>query len=462
MTTTPHCAGPGHLDGETEFISAYVDTGLVADLRRHGVKQLLLAPDRPCAPGAQNATAGGHSISLRASQTASFIGRLQKMGVVIDVTGVANEPGCWQEWQNAAGATVHADWPAVNDTSGNFVRAVTLLTAALAAEGIHGVKVVGPESSNADGHGLAAVEACRADPACWAGLGALASHSYGMAANEEWANATTNGKGYWMTEAGAWATLNTPEPFPGNSAKYQGVALACRFLSDLNHMVDTWVWFIGAWKFDTQMLGAEQHEPCPAWSCGTTRQEDMKLISTCPTKATGKECYASNASYQLLPQYHYAKQLRAAFDIGCTLRYATANTTKTDRYNHTFPFLPDMVWTYGVKNVLNVAVGQNPGGSWAVGIANPTGIPTVEDLNGVETQLFPNATVVSVELRLDDLGGGGGAVSLSDLTFTAFRSTGAATFSVAEPAVAMHGGIIVVQVGPNELLTLRSTTTTPR
>ena len=57
------------LNGDTRFLNAYVDSGLVKDLRRHGVKQLLLAPDNPCAPNAENATVGGHSIALRAKQT---------------------------------------------------------------------------------------------------------------------------------------------------------------------------------------------------------------------------------------------------------------------------------------------------------------------------------------------------------------------------------------------------------
>ena len=101
----------------------------------------------------------------------------------------------------------------------------------------------------------------------------------------------------------------------------------------------------------------------------------MKLISTCPSLAEfGKPCYGQNKTkfYELMPQYHYAKQLRQAFDIGCSMRYSTANTTKGGR-----PFLPDMPWTYGLRNSLNVAVGRNADGSWAVGIANPTGIPVV-------------------------------------------------------------------------------------
>lgn len=152
---------PG-LDGDAEFFRAYVESGLVADLRRHGVKMLLLAPDSPCATDAQNSTAGGHSIALRAQQTASFIHKLRAAGVVIDVTGVANEPGCWTKWQNSSGDTLSADWPTVPDQSGNFVSAVTLLSNALHSTGLESeVKIIGPESSNADSHGLAQVQACR-------------------------------------------------------------------------------------------------------------------------------------------------------------------------------------------------------------------------------------------------------------------------------------------------------------
>ena len=122
-------------------MDAYVASGIVDDLRRHGVKQLLLAPDRPCSSNAQNSSSGGHNITLRALQTASFIAKLRKQGVTIDVTGVANEPGCWQEWENSTGGVIHANWPAVPDTSGNFVGAVTVLAQGLAAEGIDDVKV---------------------------------------------------------------------------------------------------------------------------------------------------------------------------------------------------------------------------------------------------------------------------------------------------------------------------------
>lgn len=272
--------------GDSAFLDGYVNSGVVADLRRHGVTQLLLAPDRPCAPGAENATAGGHNVTLRADQTAEFIRTLQRdHNVTIDVTGVANEPGCWVKWQNkTSGATIMADWPRVNDTTGNMVTAVTALSQNLQALGLEHVKIIGPESSNADAHGLAAVKACAGDAACWAALDSIASHSYGMAANKAWANATEMSKGYWVTEVGAFAGIDSPMVFPGIGGRYQGVTLAARFLNDLNHMVDTWVWFIGAWIYDTQMLGGKTNcekgcgAKCGETECGITRQEDMKLI----------------------------------------------------------------------------------------------------------------------------------------------------------------------------------------
>lgn len=446
----------GSVNGDAQFLQAYVESGLVKDLRRHGVKQLLLAPDRPCAPNAQNSTAGGHSVALRANQTAAFIKKLRAAGTVIDVTGVANEPGCWTKWQNSSGATMSANWPSVLDESGNLVGAVKLLSQALRTEGIdaRSIKIVGPESSNADSHGFAQVMACHADHECWSALDSIASHSYGMAANEQWANASSRlDKGYWVTESGAWGTETGPVLFPGNDGRWQGVALACRFLNDLNHGVDTWIWFIGAWIFDTQMLGGKtncQHgcgSKCGETMCGINRQEDMKLISTCPG-AAHQPCYPSQQTttgtpqfYELMPQYHYAKQLRKTFDIGCVMR--TSSTSNT--------FLPGMTWTYGKKSSVNAAVGRNPDGSWGIAVANPTGIPTIDNLNGVATQLFPNATTLQVELVLSDE-----LASTETLTFVPYRSVGKTAYSVKEEPVAMKGGRISVSVQPNELLTLRS------
>ena len=108
-------------------------------------------------------------------------------------------------------------------------------------------------------------------------------------------------------------------------------------------------------------------------------------------------------------------------------------------------------------------LGRNPDGSWAIGLANPTGTPTVEDLNGVPTQLFDNATTLVVELVLPELApmpaataGGGRSAGRGVLVFVPRRSTGAESYGVEEPPVVMSGGRLSVTLGPNQLLTLRS------
>ena len=96
--------------------------------------------------------------------------------------------------------------------------AVTQLSQHLVSRGLHSVKIIGPESSNADSVNLAMVKACGAVRACWLALDAIASHSYGMAATESWANATEEGgqrKGYWVTESGAFVRqLRRPNSIP--------------------------------------------------------------------------------------------------------------------------------------------------------------------------------------------------------------------------------------------------------
>lgn len=164
--------------GSAAFLESYVDSGLVAAYRRHGVTRMLLAPDSPCAVDYQNASSGGHNVTLRAEKTVEFITQLHRShNVTIDVTGVANEPGCWERWTTPDGASHHANWPTVPDTSGNVVTAVSILAQGLARANIR-VGIIAPESSNADdGPGLAEVEGCKHNPECWSVLTAIASHS---------------------------------------------------------------------------------------------------------------------------------------------------------------------------------------------------------------------------------------------------------------------------------------------
>jgi hypothetical protein len=172
-----------------------------------------------------------------------------------------------------------------------------------------------------------------------------------------------------------------------------------------------------------------------------------------------------------MPTYWFAKQLRQTFDLGAVMRFSTANTTKTNRDGKSVPFMPDMVWTAGVKAPLNVAVGKNPDGSWAVGVANPTGTPVHHKAGTFGGADFPNATELTVELVLEELtimrggeaGLGRGAGPSGPISFVAHRSTGDESYIVKEAdAVVMRDGKVTVKVGPNELLTLRSAPDTAR
>lgn len=77
--------------------------------------------------------------------------------------------------------------------------------------------------------------------------------------------------------------------------------------------------------------------------------------------------------------------------------------------------------------------------------------------NGKPTQIFPNATELKVELVLADFAEGSERLA-KGLRFTAHRSTGTTAYGVQEEGVVMDGGgTLSVTIGPNQLLTLRST-----
>lgn len=172
-----------------------------------------------------------------------------------------------------------------------------------------------------------------------------------------------------------------------------------------------------------------------------------KLIRIYPRK---DQPGPGGAPFEIMPEYWYVKQLMRAFDVGCVLRHSTANATQQPGQRDA----AEMTWTYGVKSVLNVATGRNPDGSYAIGVANPTGCPTVQVVGsktGPRNQsIFANATTLSVEIALAEL-------DATPLHFSVHRSRGAVSFGVKDADLTMQNGRLVVGIGPNELVTLRST-----
>lgn len=187
---------------DNDFLAWYVNSGVVAGAKAHGVGTILLAPWNTSPPTQQ-----------RYNDYASFIKMLQtNYGIRVDVSGITNE----------------SNW-----TGTQLINAVNYYRSALEAAGLN-TKIVMPDSPNADGYWSSRINEVRANPTAWSKIVGVASHSYDNAANNEWANySLIDGKEYWQTECGV-----------GYGS--EEMTAAAVFLNDLNHMVDHWFWFIGA------------------------------------------------------------------------------------------------------------------------------------------------------------------------------------------------------------------------
>lgn len=388
------------------FVNAYITSGLIADARRNGVSTLLLAPDH--VPAYLKEDPAKPDSLLKASETGRFAGLIAEFiqtlrdtyGVQIGATGVANEPP-WFTPQT------------MTDT-------VKALRAALDRRGLQRVKIVAPEASNNDDTTDRFLAALKADPQAWAALAGIATHSYNMAARDQEAQfvAGPNGrnvKEFWITESGGGVALPTSEP-PGDAR--QAASMASRFLSDMNHRVTHWVWFLGA-------------EEITKWP------EDFdnvqRLIEYQPLR--------QGDWYLPLLKYSYLKRLSETFDVGAVYRDSQSSLEG------------DMTWTYGRKPRLTVAAARNPDGAWAVGLSNYTSDNFVwpgmtqfdRDNSGFAAQTF------AVTVRIPEL------AAVKAVTFRIHRNSDM-LHDVDGGLVTMHSGVVTIpDVAPLQLVTLRAT-----
>jgi hypothetical protein len=245
--------------------------------------------------------------------------------------------------------------------------------------------------------------ALRADPVAWKALLGLASHSYNNATTPDTAALVAGtGKSYWMTEASA----NGPEA-PGDAS--QAASLASRFLNDVNHNVTDWIHFVG---FEV---------PDP-------NDNATRILAYTPKPFV----------ITMFQKYFYYRQLSEAFDIGAAFRRSQSSLDG------------DMTWTYGKKPHLSVAAARNRDGSWAVGLSNYTSNTFPEfdqfhkDNSGFSAQTF------SVTVRVPEL------QRVKSLRFDVRRSNSGVNDRPAGTVV-MHSGLVTVpNIGPLDLVTLRS------
>jgi hypothetical protein len=251
---------------------------------------------------------------------------------------------------------------------------------------------------------MSKVNAIKSDAAAWAGLQGIATHSYNMAATEDFAQTIAGtGKEYWITETGD----NGPERADDESFAAMSAA---RFLNDMNHGVTDLIWFIGVSTSDNLASDGDSATKLGVYD-----------------KATGQ-------LFKPL-KYWYFMQQRTVFEFGTTFRHTTSASEG------------DMTYTYGRKPAVNVAAGINADSTWAAGIVNDTGIP----LSNADTS-WHAAQTYNVSLTINEL------VGKPDLRFAVYRSSAGQHNEFAGLAT-MHNGQLTLTVNPKQLVSIRACST---
>lgn len=355
------------------FYTSYVDTGVITRITRQGVSTVLLAPAR----GESEPTDDLHTYAAKLAQ---FILDIKtERGIVIQATGVANEPLHW--------------------TPEEIASVVRYLREELNHRGLESVRIVAPECAEADTDCDRKLDALHQDPEIWSGLGAIASHSYNMAATSNEAR-RAEGKPYWMTEA----SDNGNEPAENTS---RAATIASRFLNDVNHGVTDWIYFIGFSSSDN--------------------------VATDNDNATKLAVWDKHSESIFIPlKYYYLKQLLTTFDSGAVFR-PTVSLTESD-----------MTYTLGMKPAVNAAAAVNPDGSWSISVVNDTGSCCQSKITD-----WHAATVYKIRINVAELH------SIHSRKFILYRSKANCHFQKSG-SVKMTNGAVSVIVSPGELISLRS------
>jgi hypothetical protein len=317
---------------ENDFYTNYVASGCIAAGVPYGTTNLLLGVGIDDG----NWPPPNMSIFDYADTLAQFILDVKtKWGVVINVTGVANEPQTWMPTQ--------IDW------------ALRYLRDGLNRRGLQNVQIVCPEAATDDSITVSQLMGMTNDPIAMAGLLAGASHSYaeGVCTNET--DLLPAGMQYWVTEASDDGNENGDDP------DYACTLLA-RLLNDVNHRVTDWVYFLGFF-----------------WSPNIMQDGD---------DAVKLEVYndATSSIYTSL-KYYYVQQFMNTFDYGAAFRSCQSATEGDMAYS-----------TVLQKPAINAAAAQNPDGSWGIAIVNDTGITNALYGNIYYSATTYNVTVTVSEL----------------------------------------------------------------
>jgi len=379
----------------SDFVRRYVSSGIITTAKNRGCTTLLLAPDDvPASFGKPKTSSSAQyteftetGVTAYAELIASFILQVRSQaGVQINATGILNEPN------DRPIRFSLAQWPTV----------VKALRASLDARGLKDVAIVTPEAASCDGTAFDMVNAIKNDSAAWSAMKGIATHTYNMGATDSMAQKVLGtSKWYWQTES------STPGPEALGDV-LNAASSAGRIVSDLNHGVTHWIWFIGY----------EQNDPA---------DNGTRLIRYDVTKAGG--------DIQKFYKYYYIQQLSQAFAPGTKMLPCVSATEGT------------MTWTYGIKPSLIAAGSKNADGTWSVALLNYTStkFSTLSDWD--RSQGGKTSQTFNVTLKID------GLAKVSTSTFNVRRSTSTKA-NVSSGTVKASKGVLSITVNPLELVTL--------
>lgn len=388
-----------------EIKTDYIDSGQLADFRERGVDTLLASPAKGEFPPA--------NIPAHSQKVAEVL-RLLRVNddVRFHALALSNEPQNWSDAQWVA--HTHAMRSALDnasDASGNKVlRDVKLIAGCWASV-----------DSKAEARTLALINDT-ASPNAWSKVAGVGTHSYGTCANNRIEDILRGPNGgnreWWQTES-----CDPGRELLGNDTTASKTA--ARFLNDMNNSVTHWIYFVGFMRSDSN-----------------DRDRGTKLVVYDP---------GLNQNLVFL-KYHYLKLLTRAFDIGAKFRETSATRLHWQS--------ADMEWKDPYKPATNAAVARNPDGSWAVGVANITGLPDETNSSGALLSTYRPATDITVTIRINEL------ANTPRMAFRAQRvRKNGDTAAVDEIGVfeMVNGTLAIPQASlvlrPRELLTLRSSPT---
>ncbi len=323
---------------------------------------------------------------------------------LVRATGIANEPDVGD-----------------NLLPGEVPELTTWYRRLLDANGLDSVKVIAPENSACNWKAYDFVTAVKDNPEAMEALGAFATHSYNESITEEMERIVgdeilSGRKEYWMTEAAD----DGPEGWYDTE---QATSVIARFLADVNHLANVWIFFLGN-------IGERESD----WGMDGKTNNRITLL-----------LYRKEWNdWRPLLKCWYIKQLNATFDLYCRFRKAHTNLYDPDgrwwrREDST------MVWAFGQKAPLYGAVAANPDGSYAIGITNYTGKIDPRPFAQVR-----GTTVFDATVRVEELADRG------EIKLAMHRCDSIEPFIHFVDTITMRNGEFTVTVEPMTFLTFRS------